>query len=86
MPHPAASTHGRPLKDAAEIAALAQQTDTDEALVKSLYDEEVAILQAEASVKNFIGVIAARRVRQRLATAREPDRRRVKSTRRSRVA
>jgi hypothetical protein len=53
---------------------LAQETETDEAVVKSLYDEELAILQAEASVKNFIGVIAARRVRQRLATARRDGR------------
>jgi hypothetical protein len=42
--------------------------------VKCLYDEEIAILQAEASVKNFIGVIAARRVRRRIASAREHGR------------
>jgi len=42
--------------------------------VKSLYDEEIAILQAEASVTSFIGVIAARRVRRRIATAREHGR------------
>jgi hypothetical protein len=50
------------------------QTDTDEAVVKYLYEEEIAILRAQASVKNFIGVIAARRVRQRLARARKHDR------------
>jgi hypothetical protein len=53
---------------------LAQETDADEALVKTLYDEEIALLQAQASVKSFIAVIAARRVRQRLAAAREQGR------------
>ena len=74
MRHPALSTHRLPLKDEAIITTLAQETDTDEDVVKSLYDEELALLQAEASVKNFIGVIAARRVRQRLATARRHGR------------
>ena len=74
MRHPALSTHRLPLKHEATIATLAQETDTDEAVVKSLYDEEIAILQAEASVTNFIGVIATRRVRQRIATAREHGR------------
>ena len=68
------STHGLPLKQEAAIATLAQQTHTDEAVVKYLYEEEIAILQAQASVKNFIGVIAARRVKQRLATARKHGR------------
>ena len=70
----ALSTHRLPLKDEATILTLAQETDTDEAVVKCLYDEELAILQAKASVKNFIGVIAARRVRQRLAAARKHGR------------
>jgi len=70
----ALSTHRLPPKDEATILTLAQETDTDEAVVKSLYDEELAILRAEASVKNFIGVIAARRVRQRIATARRDGR------------
>jgi hypothetical protein len=65
----ASSKHALPLKDEA-IAALAQETDTDEAVVKYLYDEEIALLQAHSRIKNFIGVIAARRVRQRIATAR----------------
>ena len=72
--HPALSTHRLPLKHEAAISTLAQETDTDEAVVKCLYDEEIAILQAEASVKNFIGVIAARRVRRRIASAREHGR------------
>ena len=68
---PDLSTHGLSPKDQTAIATLAQETDTDQALVKDLYDEELAILQRQASVKNFIRVIAARRVRQRIAAARE---------------
>ena len=52
--------------DEATIAALAEETDTDRSIVKYLYAEELAILESQASVKNFIGIIAARRVRQRL--------------------
>jgi hypothetical protein len=52
--------------DEATIAALAIQTDTDRSIVKSLYAEELAHLESQASIKNFIGIIAARRVRQRL--------------------
>ena len=65
----APSTHGLPQNDESTIATLAQQTDTDQAAVKYLYDEEIAMLQGTASVKNFIGIIAARRVRQRLTAA-----------------
>lgn len=53
----------------ATIAALAEETRTDEAVVQSLYEQELAALEAESSVKNFIRVIAARRVKERL-TAR----------------
>jgi hypothetical protein len=70
----ALSTHRLPPKSEATITTLAQETDTDEAVVRSLYDEEIAILQAGASVKSFIGVIAARRVRERIATARKHGR------------
>ena len=69
MPHRTPSTHALSLKDEAIIATLAQETDSNEAVVKLLYEEEIAILRSQASVKNFIDVIAARRVRQRLAAA-----------------
>jgi hypothetical protein len=74
LPHAAPSSHGFPPPDEATIAALAQLTDTDQAVVKSLYDEELAVLHGQASVKKFIGVIAARRVRQRLEAARKHSR------------
>jgi len=39
--------------------------------VQGLYEEEVAVLEAQSSIKTFIGVIAARRVRDRLTAPRE---------------
>jgi len=74
LAHRASSSHGLPRKDEAAIATLAQETDTDAAVVRSLYEEEMDKLHAQSSVKNFIGVIAARRVRERIATAREHGR------------
>ena len=66
-----ATTHGMPLRDEATITALAQETATDPAVVQCLYQEEVAVLEAASSIKTFIGVIAARRVRERLSAPRE---------------
>jgi Protein of unknown function (DUF3562) len=60
-----------PRVDEATIAALAIQTDTDRSIVKCLYAEELAILESQARVKNFIGIIAARRVRRRLDAQHE---------------
>ena len=74
MPQRASSTHGHAPKQEATIATLAHETDTDPAVVKSLYDEEIQKLQAQSIVKNFIGVIAARRVRERITAAREHGR------------
>jgi len=74
LPYRASSTHALAPKQEATIATLAQETDTDAAVVRSLYEEEIEKLQAHANVKNFIGVIAARRVKQRIATAREDGR------------
>lgn len=71
MAHRASSGHGLPRKDEATVATLAQEMDTDAAVVKSLYEEELDKLHAQSSVKNFLGVIAARRVRERITAARE---------------
>ena len=68
------TTHRQPSGDAATIAALAEETHTDEAVVQCLYEEERAALEAHSSVKNFIGVIAARRVKQRLTAHHEHSR------------
>ena len=55
--------------DEATITKLAKQTHANVDVVRHLYEEEIAALHNEASVKGFIGVIAARRVRQRLLAA-----------------
>jgi hypothetical protein len=62
-----------PRRAKSTIAALAVETHTDEAVVQGLYEEELAALDAKSSVKNFLGVIAARRVRERLTSARSPS-------------
>jgi Protein of unknown function (DUF3562) len=62
--------------DEATIASLAHQMDTNRELVKHLYDEEIAALREKATVKNFIGVIAGRRVKQRLRALRSAPPRR----------
>lgn len=67
-----------PRVDETTIAALAMQTDTDCSIVRCLYAEELAILESQASIKNFIGIIAARRVRQRL-DAQHKDARRARA-------
>ena len=54
-----------PSKDGA-LLALAKKTQSSIQLVTALYDEEVAKLEANSQVKKYIGVIARRRVAQRL--------------------
>lgn len=68
------TTHARPSGEDTTIAALAEETRTDQAVVHSLYREELAVLEEQASVKNFIGVIAARRVKERLTAPEERTR------------
>jgi uncharacterized protein DUF3562 len=48
------------------VAALALKTQIPRHVVKRLYDEEIATLRANAKVKNFIDVIAGRRVKRQL--------------------
>ena len=50
----------------AHVATIARETATSPDLVKALYEEEVAALTDGATVRQFIGVIATRRVKQRL--------------------
>jgi Protein of unknown function (DUF3562) len=73
LPQVEFKTHGMPRRAKGTIKALADETRTDEAVVQGLYEEELAALDAKSSVKNFIGVIAARRVRERLTGARSPS-------------
>lgn len=58
--------------DETTITKLAKQTHTDAEVVRHLYEEEIAALHREAAVKGFVGVIAARRVKQRLLASANP--------------
>jgi len=58
--------------DETTITKLAKQAHADIEVVRQLYDEEIAALHNEATVKGFIGVVAARRVRKRLLAAATP--------------
>jgi Protein of unknown function (DUF3562) len=49
-----------------DVIALAEKTHTPVALVKTLYDREVAALEAQAGIKNFIAVLASKRVKRDL--------------------
>jgi hypothetical protein len=52
-------------------AALAKEMHTSPEVVRDLYQQEVAAVGAAAKVKNLIGVIAGRRLKQRLMAARK---------------
>jgi hypothetical protein len=66
VPDPAPSSPGSPPTHEATVASLAQQTQTPTRVVRRLYNQEMAALQSNARVKNFISVIAARRVKDHL--------------------
>jgi hypothetical protein len=48
------------------VSAIARETATSIDLVRTLYEEEVAVLTEAATVRQFIGVIATKRVKQQL--------------------
>jgi len=48
------------------VKAVSNQVDNAPDRAKQLFDEEVAVLEAQATIKTFIDVIATRRVKQRL--------------------
>jgi len=48
------------------VSAIARETDTSIDVVRTLYEEVVAVLTETAKVRQFIGVIATRRVKQQL--------------------
>jgi Protein of unknown function (DUF3562) len=52
--------------DQAAVDAIAHETSTSTDVVKALYDEEFAALAAQATIKQFVGVIVTRRVKQQL--------------------
>jgi hypothetical protein len=48
------------------LAAIAKETSTSLDLLKELYEEEVATLSSRATIKQFVSVIATRRLKQHL--------------------
>jgi hypothetical protein len=54
------------VSDDAGLLALARETRTPVEVVRTFYDQELAGLESEATVKNFIQIIAGRRVKERL--------------------
>ena len=61
-----ADKHRTNAMDGSAISALVDETQAPPDAVKSSYEEEVAVLSAEAKVTNFIAVIAKQRVKRRL--------------------
>jgi hypothetical protein len=52
--------------DHATVLAIARDTATSVDIVQGMFDDEVASLTAQAKVRQYIGVIATRRVRRQL--------------------
>jgi hypothetical protein len=52
--------------DDATVDAIAREAAAPADIVKSLYEEEIARLDAQARLKQFVPVIAIKRVRERL--------------------
>ena len=52
------------------IDDMARDLSTSVDVVRALYEEEVAALAAQATLKQYIGIIAAKQVRQRLRRSR----------------
>lgn len=48
------------------VIAIANETATSTDIVKTLYEEELTALSTRATVKQYIGVIVAKRVKQQL--------------------
>jgi hypothetical protein len=56
--------------DESTVSAIAWKTHTPVAVVKHLYEEELADLESNSAVKGFLDVIAGRRVKERLRQPR----------------
>ena len=58
--------HRPPSPNEAIATAPSSHMDNTPDLAQQLFDEEVAVLESQATIKTFIDVIANRRVKQRL--------------------
>jgi hypothetical protein len=77
MTEAAAQSSKSQTSDETTITKLAEQTQAETDVVRTLYKEEMEALHNEAAVKGFIGIIAARRVKQRLLSAARQVRQRL---------
>jgi hypothetical protein len=66
----AAQSTSNSTSDESPLSAIARKTHTPVEVVRHLYAEELAELEANSAVKSFLGVIAGRRVKERLRGAR----------------
>lgn len=53
-------------RDEASVDAIARETETSADVVKVLYEEELQALNSKARVKQFVTVLAMKRVKQQL--------------------
>ena len=60
MAEAAAQSSKSQASDETTITKLAEQTQAETEVVRTLYKEEMEALHKEAAVKGFIGIIAAR--------------------------
>ena len=61
----------RRLADHATVETIARETAAPAHIVRALYDEETARLAAHARLKQFVPVIAIKRVKDRLRRQRD---------------
>ena len=61
---------GGKIKHHSAIEALAREAHAERAVVKQLFDRELAALEVRAKVRGYLVVLAARKVRQTLAAAK----------------
>ena len=59
--------------DSNPINAIAEETQTSPEIVKTLYEAEVAALEAQATVTAFVRVIARQKVKRRLKQGNVPE-------------
>jgi hypothetical protein len=52
------------------VSAIAHETETPIDVVRALYEEEVTTLAQSATVRQFVGVLATKRVKQHLRANR----------------
>lgn len=62
--------HVQSKSNEAVVSAIARDTETPVEQVRALYEEEVATLAERATVRQFVGVIATKRVKQQLRAIR----------------